>query len=380
MVTQRARRSENAVKIGLVGEGPLASAYSLALADCRDAGLVASCGRASEGALGGAHPCGDADALFQEPSLDAVVVAGGANGFSLARGALLAGKHVLVAGGGLPGPRHVRALQLLAESRSRLLLFGEERLLSPPVGFLRRMLADGDGLWRPLYLRGLSVSQAGQHGAAGIAHLAVEDLAVCLHILDRPVTSVNAVAHCAAGPPLAATIDVTFAEGIAVGLQVSVAEAWDVRQLVVALADRTVILDERDARAPLKIISSSSGPSGRGSHRLQGVARGADTDRGALAGRSPSVEPVRQQCQRFVEAVARGDVCGGNAAFWARVAAFWEAAERSMAEGGVPVTVESEVDGEYEARRSVPRLRLIRSGGARRDSTLPKPSLTLVGG
>jgi predicted dehydrogenase len=355
VVTQRARRAEDAVEIGLVGEGPLAAAYSSALTHC----------------CGAAPPCGDADALLQEPSLDAVVVADEANGFSLARGALLAGKHVLVAGGGLPSSRHVRALQVIAQSRSLLLLFGEERLLSPPVGFLRRMLADRDGLWQPLYLRGLSVSQAERHRVAGIAALAVENLALCLHILDRPVTLVSAVAHCPAGPPLAASIDVTFAGGIAVGLQVSVAEAWDVRQLVVALVDRTVFFDEQDARTPLRFISRASG---RGSCRLQGVAGGAD------AGRPQSNDPVRQQCQRFVEAVARGDVSGGNAAFWARVAALWEAAERSMAEGGMPAAVESEIDGDDEARRLAPRLRLVRSGGERQDSSLPKPTLTLVDG
>ena len=379
MRADRKRRRQAAVRLGLVGEGPLGSTYASALGQLRHVDLIATCADGGGPARSGSTMCEEAGALLGMPSVRAVVVAGGTDSFSLASRALLAGKHVLVCAPGALSPRQVRALGFLAESRSRLLVFGEERLLSPLVGFLRKMLAEGDGLWVPRYLRSSNVRAATRHESPSIASLAVEDLALCLYLLNRPALSVSAVA-CRSSDAAAAFLNVTFAGGVVAGLQIGLAEAWEARQLVVALADKTLLLDEWDARAPLKVICNRPGLGGADSCRIHGVRDRAWAERGALSATVPAAEPIREQCRRFVEAVALRDLSKGNAGFWARVAGLWEAAERSMAESGVPIAVAPDTPEKNETRRPAPRLRLVRTGGIRREGTLSRPSLTLVGG
>jgi predicted dehydrogenase len=370
--------AEAPVGLGFIGDGPLGSAYVSALCQLRDAHLVATCGEAGGPAGGGSAACERPDALLEMPSVTAVVVAGGTDSFSLASRALLAAKHVLVCGPDVTSPRQVRMLQLLAESRSRLLVFAEPRLLSPSVAFLRKMLAEGDGLWLPWYLRSLNVRAPTRYEYASVASLAVEDLALCLYLLNRPALSVSAVGSCSPGVA-AAFLNVTFAEGVVAGLQISLAEAHEARQLVVALADKTLLLDESDPRAPLKVVSNRSDLCSEDSQATHGVRDRAYAERGAPSGKVRAAEPILEQCRWFVEAVPLEDLSLGNASFWARVAGLWEAAESSMAEGGVPIAAESQTPRNDEARRPAPRLWLVRSGGIRREATLPKRSLTLVG-
>ena len=367
------------VGVGLIGEGPLAGAYASALAQLPDVRLVTT--RSSDG---GPARCAsatyeEAGALLDARSVASVVIVGGADAFALTSKALLSGKHVLLSGPGALSARQVRALKLLAESRSRLLVFGEERLLSSPVGFLRRMLAQGNGLWTPRYVRSSNVLAARRHEALSVASLAVEDLALCLYLLDRPVLSVSAVGSRSPWDA-AAFLNVTFAGGVLAALHVSLAEAWESCQLVVALADKMLLLDEWDPRAPLKVISNGSGHAGRESYRIHGMRDRALTEGSRPYATDGAARPVREQCRRFVEAVALEDLSKGNAEFWVRVVGVWEAAEASMAEGGVPIAVEPQAPEKSEARRSAPLLRLVHSGGSRRESTLPRPSLTLVGG
>ncbi len=369
---------EAPVGLGFIGDGPLASAYVSALCQLRDAHLVATCGDVGGPAGSGSTACERPEALLEMPSVTAVVVAGGTDSFSLASRALLAAKHVLVCGPDVTSPRQVRMLQLLAESRSRLLVFVEPPLLTPSVAFLRKMLAEGDGLWLPRYLRSLNVRAATRCEYAGVASLAVEDLALCLYLLNRPVLSVSAVGSCSPGVA-AAFLNVTFAGGVVAGLQISLAEADEERHLVVALADKTLLLDESDPRAPLKVVSNRPDHCGEDSYPTHGVRDRAYAERGALSSKVRAAEPILEQCRRFVEAVSLEDLSRGNAGFWARVARLWEAAESSMTESGVPIAVESRTPRNDEARRPAPRLWLVRSGGVRREATLPKRSLTLVG-
>lgn len=373
-------RPEAVVGVGLIGEGPLASAYASALAQLRDVRLVTTPGSNGGPARFAPTAYEEAGALLDARSLASVVIVGGADAFALTREALLSGKHVLLCAPGALSGRQVRALKLLAESRSRLLLFGEERLLFPSVRFLRRMLAQGTGLWTPRYVRSSNVRVARRHEALSVASLAVEDLALCLYLLDRPVLSLSAVASPSPSGAAAVFLNVTFAGGVVAALHAGLAEAWESRQMVVALADKTLLLDEWDTRAPLKVISNGRGQSDGKSYRIQGLRERGSTAGGPLHAADAVVGPVWDQCRRFVEAVALGDLSKGNAEFWVRVVGLWEAAEASMAEGGAPIVVEPEDPEKSEARRSAPPLRLVHSGGSRRGSTLPRPSLTLVGG
>jgi len=368
------------VGVGLIGEGPLASAYASALAQLPDVRLGTTRSSGEGPARCASTTYEEAGALLDARSVASVVIFGGADAFALTSKALLSGKHVLLSGPGALSARQVRALKLLAESRSRLLVFGEQRLLSSPVGFLRKMLAQGNGLWTPRYVRSSNVRSARRHEALNVASLAVEDLALCLYLLDRQVLSVSAIGSRSASDAAAAFLNVTFAGGVVAALHVSLAEAWESCQLVVALAHKTLLLDEWDPRAPLKVISNGSGHAGGESYRIHGIRDRALTEGSPLYATDAARRPVRDQCRRFVEAVALEDLSMGNAEFWVRVVGVWEAAEASMAEGGAPIAVEPQASEKSEARRSAPPLRLVHSGGSRRESTLPRPSLTLVGG
>jgi predicted dehydrogenase len=365
------------VRLGLIDSGPAGEAYARALSRLSEADLATVAAVPSSGSLPlRAGVCADPAALIALPSLQTVVLASDSvQPYPLIRRALVHGKHVLSAGPFTLTADQVRRLSTLAERSGRLLMFAEERMLSPGFALLAGM-TKGAARSSFHYLRLLDVRPSRHDSVAPLGAIATEGLALCTRLLKWMPRSVNAVA---AGPtggaPEAVFITLVYPRGLVASLQISVSEDSEARQIVASMAGRTLILDELDYRTPLHIVSASE--------RSRREAAGAPTPDGAawqtgsLALAAPPGDPALEQCQGFLNALRARRVGAVNAEFWGRVARLWEGAERSMALAGTPVPLENGAR-EVEGKSQTPRLYVIRGREQPAPSGSPRPALTLV--
>jgi len=365
------------LSLGLIASDPSGEAYARALTQLPGVELttVATVPPGRRLAIR-ASSCASPAALAALPSLQAVVLASGlVESYPLIRRALVHGKHVLATGPFTLGADQVERLSTLAERRGRLLMFAEERMLSPSFA----LLADttkGAARTSLRYLRLLDVRPRHREGALRLAAVAAEGLALCTRLVERTPRSVSAVAAGQSGGPAEAVfITVVYPGGLVASLQVSLSEDWEARQVVASMEGRTLMLDELDYRTPLRIVSASQ--------RTRREAAGAHSpdetawQTGSLALAALPGDPVLEQCRGFLDAMAGRRVGAVNAEFWEQVARLWEAAERSMALAGAPLPPEAGSQ-RSEVKNGTPRLYVIRGRGQPAPSPSPKPALTLV--
>ncbi len=376
------------LRIGVAGCGPRGQSYVRSLAQIDRARIVAAGDLRYPLALEMSRLVPDlalerdAAALFSRSDLDAVVLTDPVGDlFPSIRRALLCNKHVLASTVSSISSRQLQELSRLARRRSRLLMFTEERLFHPALVFLRRMFSTRSGLWHPCYLRALSIPGASHGDGLPIAALAAEELALCVRLLEANPVAVSAIAYHTTGhaEPAAAFINLSYPEGKVASLQVSLTETQEARQWALVTTSKTILVDECDLRAPLKITSPSSALAADSLLRADPPVPISDwPGESTITPPVMSVDTRVEQCRHFVETVIKRDLDQSNASFWAEVALAWEAAQQSMALSGVPVSVAGTSGSEMEQARGRPKLKLIRGKGAGKISGDKKPALTLV--
>jgi predicted dehydrogenase len=372
------------VSLGLAGSGSSCLGYARALAQVdgvrvRVAAAQPALALELAKTVPGIKLGNDAFALATSHDVEAVVFADPLREpFSLVRKALLHDKHVLISGiAPFVSSQQMRELARLAMRRSRVLIVAEERLFHPALVFLGRMLSEKSGFWRFRYLRSL-VAPAGA-GQASTAALTLEQMALAAHMVESHPERVNASACYGDSPiePVAVFVTMHYPEGRVVSLQVSALEVQETRQWALVTDSKTVLVDECDPRAPLRIVSAgSASASGNLLHLNPPVPLGDWPSESTV---TPPVTPVdarTEQCRHFVSVASRNDASQGNAGFWAEVISTWEGVQESMALAGAPVEVRPEAAKAAGIGR--PRLRIIHGRGTGGAVRRGKPSLTLV--
>jgi predicted dehydrogenase len=367
------------LRLGLIAGGSMGERYARALSQLPGAELTALSATPVGRSLAiRATRCHEPASLVALPSVDGVVLASAdVAPYPLIRRALVRGKHVLAAGPFVLTSEEVQRLSTLAERAGRLLMFSEERMLSPGFGLLAEMTR-GATRSQFHYLRLLDVRPWHRVEVPRTAAIAAEGLALCARLVRRMPRSISALGvGPAGGHPEAAFITLVYPGGLVASLQVSVSEDWEARQLVASMAGRTLMLDELDYRTPLRIVSASE--------RTQREAAGAKApggsswQTGSVTLAAPPGDPTLEQCRNFMDGVIARRRGALNGEFWRQVAVLWEAAERSMPLAGAPVSVEAP-PAESGAMTVTPRLHVIRGRGqpVRSTSASARPALTLV--
>lgn len=283
-----------------------------------------------------------------------------------ARHAIMARRHALIAGPVALTSRQLLALDASSRRRGRALLVDTGSLGDDRLAFARKMAAGSAALWRPRYVRSL---RAGAHSGRTLDELAIADVAEALALIGGAPSRVIAVAPRVddeTGAADVAMMTLMFDGGSVARIDVSLIEPEARREVTVVCDGRTLVLDEYDARAPLRIVAGAK-------HR--GPQRG-----GGQWGETVSEHPLAESGSRidraaaaFVAAVRAGNVEATNARDVAVAALVWETARASMAAGGEPLAL----GGSSVAAPLQPELRLIRGGG-RGGSVRTVPTLTLV--
>lgn len=294
-------------------------------------------------------------------SADALVIAPGTHDpFLQTREALRDGVAVLFAASFQLTPWQVSALEELSRRERRLLRFVEPFRYQRGYPFLQRLLEGREPFWRPLYLRSLCLK--GSCSGLKLADLATQELALCDSLFGARPRCVSAVSvrPDETTQACAASFMVEYVDGPSLHTMVSLAEGSSAHEFVAVAPERTILLDQLDRSAPLKIMGTDA------------EAHEVSLTRDACGARYDDI--VGQEAGDFLSAVRSHDFSYNNGGRWTRVAAVWWAARQSMSFGG-----SVEVPALVRTNTKPPPLTLIEGGGRSSRKAGPRPVLKLVG-
>ena len=280
------------------------------------------------------------DHMLENPTIDAVVIATPATTHAgLAARALRAGKHVMVEKPLATVLDDAVEVHKLALERERTLMVGHTFRYNDAVKKVREIVAGAD-FGRPYYL-------AARRNHLGLIRpdvsviwdLAPHDLEIFSWIVGAQPRTVSAVgaSFLKADRPDVAFATLSYSNGVVGNIQVSWIDSNKIREVVVIGDRRRVVFNDLDALEPVRVFEKGIEVSGDvnsfGEFKLQ--LRDGDIY-------SPKVdmrEPLRVQCEHFIECIRDNRAPLTDGADGADVVATLEAIDRSMASGGAPAEV-----------------------------------------
>src|SRR5215831_8175716 len=272
--------------------------------------------------------------------VDAVVVASPIHThYALVREALLAGKHVLVEKPLATSSGEAAELITLASRRQRVLMVGHTFVYNPAVQELARQVHAGE-LGRIYYgdAARLNLGQFQRH-ANVLWDLAPHDISILVHVLAQYPVRVSARgSRCVqADVHDVCYLEILFSGGASAHVHVSWLDPDKVRRLTLVGDRRMAVFDDVEATTKLRIYDRGVEPSVAAGHGESAVAyRNGEIVIPYIEWR----EPLRLECEHFVDCVRRGQRPLSDGEQGLIVVATLEAADRSLRSGGVLVPVE----------------------------------------
>jgi predicted dehydrogenase len=272
--------------------------------------------------------------------IDAVVVVTPINThYTLAREALLAGKHVLVEKPLTASVEEALDLVSLAAERGLTLMVGHTFLYNPAVAELRRMVRGGE-LGRVYYIDAARLNLGLFHPRMNVLwDLAPHDISILIDILAEAPSSVSARGSCCVQPGVhdVAYLSLNFPSGVGAQIHVSWLDPAKVRRITVVGDEKMVVYNDVSLDQKIRIYD-------------KGVTTPVTDNFGEfqLSYRYGAItipyiewqEPLRLECADFLAAIRTGrrPVTDGRQGLI--VVAVLEAAERSLRNGGRDVPVD----------------------------------------
>jgi predicted dehydrogenase len=279
------------------------------------------------------------DLMLGGNEVDAIAIATpvSTHGF-LARDALRAGKHVLVEKPLAASAAEALDLLELARRRDLVLMPGHTFLYSPPVNLVREYIASGE-LGEIFFISTSRVNLGLHQPDVSVAwDLAPHDFSILRYWLGERPTTVNAISRCCIIPsvPDIAFVNLGFPSGTIAHVELSWLAPSKLRRTTVVGSRKMVVYDDTSSE-PVRLFDSGAAlrdPQSFGEYRMT-YRTGS-----IISPRVEPIEPLLVEVGDFVQSVRTGCAPRSNAELGLDVVLTIEAAERSLAAGGVPVDVE----------------------------------------
>jgi predicted dehydrogenase len=283
-------------------------------------------------------PTTDYDRLLDDDELDAVLIATPVyTHYDLASAAIDAGKHTFVekplADSSADATRLVRA----AEAQGLLLMCGHTFLYSPPVNAIKAML-DRNELGELYFLSSSRVNLGlHQRDVSVIWDLAPHDFSILLYWLGQMPTTVTAVGRDSVvkGVPDVAFINLTFPSGLLSHTELSWLAPSKLRRTVIVGSEKMIVYED-GAQEPVRVFDSGvvyRDPESFGEYHLS--YRTGDI----VSPRIDTHEPIVTELEDFISCLRDSTTPVSDANLAVDVIKMIEAAESSIAGGGVQVTL-----------------------------------------
>ena len=331
------------IGIAVVGTGDWGANLVRNFAGLSGARLVALCDSdpqrlaATVARYPGARACSLVEQIAAANDVQAVVVSASAvNHYALARTLLEAGKDVFVEKPLTLEVAHAEELVRLAGERGRILMVGHLLLYHPAVRYLKQMVTRGD-LGDVLYIYSQRVNLGKvRRDENALWSFAPHDLSVILHLLDEEPVDVVARGSAFLQPNVedVVFVDLRFPGGKLAHVHVSWLDPHKLRKVTVVGSQKMVVFDDMEASEKVRVYD-------------KGVERGGQVVSygDALTVRSGDIlipkislqEPLRLECQHFVDCVRDRKTPLTDGADGLRVVRVLAAAQASLEQGGAPV-------------------------------------------
>jgi predicted dehydrogenase len=231
-----------------------------------------------------------------------------------------------------------------AEEAGRVLMVGHIGAYNPAVSALRDMVRHGV-LGQIAYIDAVRVGLGLFHCVHNVLwDLAPHDVAIFLQLLDESPTSVCTRGIACIEPSIedVAYMTLTFPSGVLAHVRMSWLDPCKTRRITVVGREKMVVYDDLESHEKLRIHEKS----------VEAVRR-TDTfgefqfayHYGSVV--SPYVhfdEPLRIECQHFVECIDRRATPLTDGRNGLEVVRVIEAAQQSLRQGGIPVSLPTAVD------------------------------------
>jgi predicted dehydrogenase len=283
----------------------------------------------------------DFDDLLDDPTVDAIAVASSVpTHHPLGLRAIAAGKHVFIEKPLAASVADARELVEAAERAERRLMVGHLLLFHPALAVVHGLIESG-ALGDVYYLYGNRVN-LGQVRADENAlwSLGAHDVAVLLDLVGERPVEVQARGECYVRPGIQDVVFgyLAFPSGVIAHLHVSWLDPHKMRKLTVVGSQKMVVFDdmETDRKVTIYDKSASRSPSTDSYGEYVSVRFGDIS-----IPRIPNDEPLRLECQEFVDAISGGREPRCNGREGLAVVEVLEAMQTSLDGGGRAVEVPS---------------------------------------
>jgi predicted dehydrogenase len=288
----------------------------------------------------GVQTAGDAAAVFNDPAIEAVVISTPVRThYALARAALEHGKHVLVEKPIALSSAESSELIALANRSGRTLMVGHTFEYNSAVLKIKELI-DKDEIGQVYYIYSNRVNLGRvQRDVNVLWSIAPHDISILLYLLGAMPLEVSArgATYLSEGIEDVVFATLVFPNNVLAHIHASWLDPGKVRRMTVVGSRKMVVYDDVDSEAKIKIYD-------------KGVYRKGDPIYGEFQFRLHSgdiyipkidmSEPLQVECSHFLECVRSGQRPRSDGESGRRVVRVLEAAQESLAHGGLPVSVE----------------------------------------
>jgi predicted dehydrogenase len=348
------------VGLGVVGLGAWGWNVARSFAELRDCKLVACCDVDARRTAMAARtwpstsPASDLNEMLMRDDLDAVVISSPAvTHYSLAKQALLADKDVFIEKPFTLNVAHAEELAELADRKNRVLMVGHLLEYHPVVRRLRAMIQTGElGEVYYIYTQRVNLGRIrGDENA--LWSFAPHDLSQIIYILGMEPTDVSArgQSFIQDGIEDVVFLSLFFENRIMAHIHLSWLDPHKVRKTTIVGTNKMAVFDDTEATEKLKIYNNHAEVPTIRNYGDSIQVRFGDI----LIPRVDMSEPLKLECQHFLECVQTRATPLTDAADGLRVVRILEAAQRSMELDGVPVQIKGDLIGNVHSSVSADR-------------------------
>lgn len=333
-------------KLALIGAGAWGRNLLRNMAHMRNAELVMCCDSDQKRCLAtlngfrGIAACADPNDVLDSPDVDAVVVATpAATHFDLASRAIKAGKDVFVEKPMTLSLADAESLVELADREKRVLMVGHLLEYHPAVNKMRELLESGE-IGDPYYMYSERVNLGKiRSDENALWSFAPHDISVILYLFgEEPIeVAARGAAYIQPGIEDVAFLWMIFPGNKLAQVHVSWLDPHKIRRTTLVGSKKMVVFDDMQAAEKIRIYNKGVEHNGQVANYADALTlRFGDVAVPALK----MVEPLRIECEHFVDCVRTRSVPRTDGRDGLRVVRVLEAAQRSLRSGGVPVPLD----------------------------------------
>ena len=339
------RNIDAPVRVAVVGAGEWGKNHVRTFSQLRGGHLTAVCDldEARLALVRSQYPrvrtTGNYDEVVRDRSVDAVVIASFASQhYGQARQALAEGKHVLVEKPMTLGVAEAEELVELARGVGRCLMVGHLLLYHPAVVAMKRLVSSGEiGDLFYLYSQRLNLGRVRRDENA-LWSFGPHDVAVALHLFGVEPEVVTAKGEAYLQPGIADVVFVTlhFPHKKMAHIHLSWLDPHKTRRTTVVGSRKMVVFDDMEPTDKIRIYDKGVDirPQYESYEDYLHVRFGD-----ILIPHIGTAEPLRVECQRFLECIRTGETPVSDGPHGLQVIRVLSAAQRSLDLDGAPVPV-----------------------------------------